>query len=233
MVTNNNHNKVYTFVDNGEFTFTYKDEAGNTGAIVAKVDWITKKVELPIIRLHYSEEKKTKGPVSVMLINQGGPIEILNNGGNNIYTFTKNGEFTFEYKDVTGNIRFITAKVDWIIEEQNNGNNSNNGNMNQNNSSSNWSSNTQTSKPQTNTSIDNDNVNSDTNDSIINKNDNNSNNNANNNKEQNDNQNENKNQEEKQELKEEKNHKVTFGIIGFICIFIIVLFIKKKLSKNR
>lgn len=41
-VTNNSGNKTYTFTENGTFEFIYKDEAGNIGKTVAKVDWIVK-----------------------------------------------------------------------------------------------------------------------------------------------------------------------------------------------
>ncbi len=38
----------YYFTENGEYTFEYRDVAGNTGAVVAKVDWIQKKQE-PVV----------------------------------------------------------------------------------------------------------------------------------------------------------------------------------------
>ncbi|HBA37948.1 MAG TPA: hypothetical protein DCY94_04435 [Firmicutes bacterium] len=43
-VTNNGGNPSFIFTENGEFTFTYVDEYGNNGSIVARVDWIDKKV---------------------------------------------------------------------------------------------------------------------------------------------------------------------------------------------
>ena len=42
-ITNNEGKNTYEFTENGEFTFEYVDEAGRTGSITAKVDWITKK----------------------------------------------------------------------------------------------------------------------------------------------------------------------------------------------
>ena len=42
-ITNNEGKNTYEFTDNGEFTFEYVDEAGRTGSITAKVDWIKKK----------------------------------------------------------------------------------------------------------------------------------------------------------------------------------------------
>lgn len=43
IVVNNNGSKEYRFTENGEFTFEYRDEAGNRATIVAKVDWIKPK----------------------------------------------------------------------------------------------------------------------------------------------------------------------------------------------
>ena len=42
-ILNNDGKNTYEFTDNGEFTFEYVDEAGRTGSITAKVDWIKKK----------------------------------------------------------------------------------------------------------------------------------------------------------------------------------------------
>ncbi|MDE5830650.1 MAG: discoidin domain-containing protein, partial [Clostridia bacterium] len=41
---------------------------------------------------------------------------ITNNGGKNYYTFTENGEFTFEFVDAKGRKNSKTAKVDWIYD---------------------------------------------------------------------------------------------------------------------
>ena len=38
----------------------------------------------------------------------------MNNGTSREYTFTQNGEFTFEFEDKAGNKGTATAKVDWI-----------------------------------------------------------------------------------------------------------------------
>ena len=42
-ITNNNGKNTYTFIKNGEFTFEFVDEAGNTNSITAEVTWIEKK----------------------------------------------------------------------------------------------------------------------------------------------------------------------------------------------
>ncbi len=41
-VVNNNGSLTYIFTENGEFTFEFKDQAGNIGIAIAKVDWIYK-----------------------------------------------------------------------------------------------------------------------------------------------------------------------------------------------
>ena len=48
------------------------------------------------------------------LVKASEPITIINNQGKDTYTFTKNGEFTFEFVDQIGNKGTATAKVDWI-----------------------------------------------------------------------------------------------------------------------
>lgn len=47
IVTNNNGSAEYTFTENGEFMFEYRDEAGNKAMAVARVDWIKPKDETP------------------------------------------------------------------------------------------------------------------------------------------------------------------------------------------
>ena len=111
IVTNNNGSTTYTFKENGEFTFEYKDLAGNTGTITAKVTWIDKVA--PTVKLDYSTKQSTKNPVTVTLTSDEDII-ITNNSGKNTYTFKENGSFTFTYKDKLGNKGKITANVNWI-----------------------------------------------------------------------------------------------------------------------
>ena len=42
IVTNNNGSRTYAFKENGEFIFEFRDLAGNTGQITARVDCIDK-----------------------------------------------------------------------------------------------------------------------------------------------------------------------------------------------
>ena len=113
-IINNNGKNTYTFKDNGTFEFIIQDLAGNESKIIAKVDWIDK--VLPTVNLKYSTKNKTKNPVTVTL-ESSEKIIINNNGGKNVYTFKENGEFTFEYADLVGNKGQITAKVTWIVKE--------------------------------------------------------------------------------------------------------------------
>ena len=64
----------------------------------------------------YSEENRTKGPVvaTITFTDSNREVELINNDGQNTYTFTENGEFIFEYEDEYGFYGTATAKVDWI-----------------------------------------------------------------------------------------------------------------------
>ncbi len=112
-VTNNNGNNVYVFTENGSFTFEYVDEYGNVGTTTAEVDWIKEETR---VGLEYSTVEETNDPVTVT-IKANNKIVVLNNDGNTSYTFTENGEFTFNYQDEFGDIYYITAKVDWIKDK--------------------------------------------------------------------------------------------------------------------
>ena len=113
-IFNNNANKKYTFTKNGTFQFQYKDKNGNDGVIPVTVDWIDK--EEPTAKFEYSIKKWTNKNV-VVTLKPNEKVEILNNNKKSTYTFTKNGEFTFEFIDKAGNKGSATAKVDWIDKE--------------------------------------------------------------------------------------------------------------------
>lgn len=112
-ITNNDGKLEYTFTENGEFTFEFVDKAGNTGKATANVNWISK---LPKYTLTYSTTELTNKDVKVTLDIEEG-YSILSNNGNNVYTFTENGEYDFEYIDQYGNRGWISASVDWIDKE--------------------------------------------------------------------------------------------------------------------
>ena len=69
----------------------------------------------PIVE--YSIKEKTNQDVVATVKFDGRQANIMNNDGNNNYTFTKNGEFTFEYEDEYGFTGKVTAIVDWIDKE--------------------------------------------------------------------------------------------------------------------
>lgn len=117
-ILNNGGKKAYIFTENGEFTFEYVDSLGNKATATAKVDWI--KSEVKQVEIEYSITNETMGPVIVTLKNAEN-ITVLNNGGKKAYIFTENGTFTFEYLDEFGNKCVVTAKVDWIKDQNNNG----------------------------------------------------------------------------------------------------------------
>lgn len=106
---------VHTFTENGEYNFEYIDENGTRGAIPASVDWIDK--EAPTAEISYSTTEATRENVIAKLVNVSKEITITNNNGSKEYTFTENGEFTFEFRDVLGNEGKATAKVTWINKD--------------------------------------------------------------------------------------------------------------------
>lgn len=71
----------------------------------------------PTAGIAYSTTEPTNGQVVARLINPSTNITITNNGGSDTYTFTENGEFTFEFKDENGVTGSSVAKVDWIDKD--------------------------------------------------------------------------------------------------------------------
>ena len=114
-ITNNDGKDSYVFTQNGEFTFEFVDEFGNTGSKTAKVDWIDKII--PTATIHYNITEKTTKEVTATISDFSEEVTIINNSGNDVYTFTENGSFEFQFKDKAGNIGKATAKVDWIIKQ--------------------------------------------------------------------------------------------------------------------
>ncbi|MCF7834899.1 LamG domain-containing protein [Candidatus Gracilibacteria bacterium] len=112
-ITNNNGSPNYTFTGNGSFTFEFQDIVGNTGETIATVTWIDK--TKPTGDIHYSTTGSTTQDVIATLtgFSETG-VTITNNGGSDIYTFTGNGSFTFEFQDLAGNTGETTATVTWI-----------------------------------------------------------------------------------------------------------------------
>ncbi|HLT85910.1 MAG TPA: hypothetical protein VKZ62_00240 [Georgenia sp.] len=116
-ITNNGGSNEYTFTENGQFTFEFVDALGNEGSYTVSVNNIDK--EAPEATVEYSTEAPTNEDVvaTIELTDANGPVTITNNDGSNEYTFTKNGEFTFEYVDALGNKGSYTATVENIDKE--------------------------------------------------------------------------------------------------------------------
>ncbi len=111
-ILNNNGSNTHTFTENGEFTFNFRGPYGNEGSVTANVDWIIK--TLPTATFSYDITETTNRPVTVTVTFDRENVTILNNDGKNTYTFTENGEFTFEFRGPYGNEGVATARVDWI-----------------------------------------------------------------------------------------------------------------------
>ncbi len=109
-VTNNDGEMTHTFTENGTFTFEFVDRAGNEGTATASVNWIAK---VPEYTLTYSTTEPTNQDVTVTLELEEG-YRIVSNNGSNTYTFTENGESSFEYIDESGNRGIIPISVNWI-----------------------------------------------------------------------------------------------------------------------
>ncbi|MFL0247654.1 beta strand repeat-containing protein [Candidatus Clostridium stratigraminis] len=107
-VTNNGGSLSYTFKENGDFTFEFVDVAGNVGKAMASVSNIDKVA--PTATVEYSTQNPTNKDV-VVKITPSESVTILNNGGADTYTFTDNGEFTFNFVDAAGNKGTATAVV--------------------------------------------------------------------------------------------------------------------------
>ena len=75
--------------------------------------------EAPTATIEYSTTESTENPV-VVTLKSDEEVTIINNDGQNTYTFTENGEFTFEFVDKNGNVGSVTAKVNWIEKKQDN-----------------------------------------------------------------------------------------------------------------
>ena len=108
-ITNNDGKETYTFTKNGTFTFEFIDRAGNKGTATATVNWIDRR--LPVGTITYSTTRLTNQDViaTITIDKENVTVE-----GGNTHTFTKNGEYTFEFVDEAGNIGMKTAVVNWI-----------------------------------------------------------------------------------------------------------------------
>ncbi|WNR45408.1 cadherin-like beta sandwich domain-containing protein [Paenibacillus roseipurpureus] len=107
-ITNNGGLASYVFTDNGSFTFTFVDAAGNAGTVVATVANIDK---VPLTAtVAYSTTSPTNQNV-IATITPNKPVKVTNNGGSTSHTFTDNGSFTFTFVDAAGNTGSAVATV--------------------------------------------------------------------------------------------------------------------------
>ncbi len=115
-IVNNSSTKEYKFENNGKFVFKYKDASDPDDSDIkeheAKVDWIDKVA--PTAKIKYSTNKTTNEPVVATLTDESEEIVITNNNTSKEFTFTENGNFTFEFEDEAGNEAKLVATVDWI-----------------------------------------------------------------------------------------------------------------------
>ena len=99
----NNH-----VVTDGEYELVVTDAAFNEIKISFIVD-----TKAPVGTLTYDKTELTNQDVTITLITNED-VTVTNNDSKFEYTFTENGEFTFEFVDVAGNKGSATAKVDYI-----------------------------------------------------------------------------------------------------------------------
>ncbi len=123
-VTLNEDKTKATFTNNDKYTFIFKNtDTGHIGTATANVTWIDK--EAPKAEIKYSTTDLTTGEVVATLVANeeivvtNNPHNDNNNNGKE-YTFTQNGDFTFEYKDLAGNVgEPVKATVNWINSSSN------------------------------------------------------------------------------------------------------------------
>lgn len=120
-----NENKtIATFTNNDKYTFIFKNtDTGHIGTATANVTWIDR--EAPKAEIEYSTTDLTTGEVVAKLVSNeeiivtNNPKNDYNNNGKE-YTFIQNGDFTFEYKDLAGNVgEPVKATVNWINSASN------------------------------------------------------------------------------------------------------------------
>lgn len=88
------------------------DAAGNV-SVWSPLWKVTVDNTAPTATISYDKDSLTNKDV-VATLNPSEDVTVTNNSGNTIYTFTENGTFTFEFKDVAGNTGTALAEVDYI-----------------------------------------------------------------------------------------------------------------------
>ncbi len=110
-VLNNGGSATHAFVDNGEFTYQYRNPAGITGEAVASVSTIDKLA--PIIDLTYSTTELTNGSVTAtMTANE--PVIWPFGVKDGVLVLTENNKLLIPVTDAVGNVANVLIEVTWI-----------------------------------------------------------------------------------------------------------------------
>lgn len=131
-ILNNGGRDVYTFAENGSFTFEFADEAGNIGTATATVTNIDKSA--PRVRIVRSYQYGQSEAESFGTIRDGSGNVLLSSGvvltvekedptaksffvagGQERVVLHENGEVSFVVSDLNGNTKQITEKVTNIV----------------------------------------------------------------------------------------------------------------------
>nr|MDD3720498.1 DUF5011 domain-containing protein [Candidatus Gracilibacteria bacterium] len=99
------------------FTIDYLNLSGTTGSTVIGTTngtSVTIDNTLPTTSVNYSTASPTSSSVVATLTGASEDIVITNNSGSNLYTFSDNGSFVFEYRDMAGNLGHTIAIVNNI-----------------------------------------------------------------------------------------------------------------------
>ena len=120
----------YYLEKNKEYQFKLLDKASNITYKNVKVDYIEGDTKVLASDITYSTtmpiNKDVTATIKTYVISEKGKecAKVINNNGSETYTFTKNGEFTFEYADCAEDeinpnieIKTHTAKVNWIDKD--------------------------------------------------------------------------------------------------------------------
>lgn len=93
---------------NQTYVITAIDQSFNESRLIFTID-----TEIPTAEIEYNKDltTKTNQEIIATLKNASEKIIIINNEGKENYTFTENGEFIFEFKDLAGNIGHCIAQV--------------------------------------------------------------------------------------------------------------------------
>lgn len=108
-ITNNNGSDTYIFTENGEFTFEFVNEKGQTGRATAKVNWIDK--DIPTADIDYNVDNNKKIVISLDNINEDVYLLDKNNNKINFIEVDHGKVTTIIYLDLNGNV-YKTVDVD-------------------------------------------------------------------------------------------------------------------------